>query len=416
MADKTGFFGHPKGLSTLFFTEMWERFSYYGMRAILVLFMTKTAAEGGLGYSDEKSTAIYGLYTAGVYLLTLPGGWIADRLIGTRRSIWYGGLVIMAGHFLMAVPVDIAFFCGLALIVIGTGLLKPNISTIVGELYGEDEPARRDAGFSIFYMGINLGAFFGPLLVGYFGENVNWHLGFALAGIGMGLGLIWYRISAQKNLGDIGLLPNKLDDANEETGSASVGLIFAIATIALIAILQLTKVIDLFTAVGFAEAVGILIFVIIIFYFLYVLFAGGLTSVEKKKVIVIFFLVIGAAMFWSGFEQAGSSLNLFADRYTDKGIFGLTIPTSWFQSVNSFFIIILAPIFGWLWIVLAKKNLNPSTPLKFAFGLLMLGLGFLVMVFAARIAANGMEAAPFYLILTYFLHTAGELALSPRRP
>lgn len=412
-----GFFGHPSGLSTLFFTEMWERFSYYGMRALLILFMTATAAEGGLGFTEEKSAAIYGLYTAGVYLLTLPGGFIADRLIGTRRSIWYGGIMIMAGHFTMAIPSVMTFYLGLVFIVLGTGLLKPNISTIVGELYSEEEPARRDAGFSIFYMGINVGAFLGPLLCGYFGEQVNWHLGFALAGIGMLFGLIWYKVSAHRTLGEIGLKPNIADDSHVDDegakGSSKVAILFAVLTIGLLVVLQLTNVIDLFTARGFAEGVGILIAVIIVFYFMYVLIAGGLVGDERKKVVVIFFLVLGAAMFWSGFEQAGSSLNLFADRYTDRLIGGWEVPASWYQSINAIFIIIFAPIFGWIWVELAKRNLNPRTPIKFGFGLIMLGMGFWVMVYAARIAANGMEAAPFYLILTYFLHTVGELALSP---
>ncbi len=411
-----GFFGHPAGLSTLFFTELWERFSYYGMRALLILFMTTAAAEGGLGFDEEKSAAIYGLYTAGVYLLALPGGWIADRLIGTRKSIWLGGIIIMLGHFTLAVPSIGAFYLGLVLIVVGTGLLKPNISTIVGSLYSADEPARRDAGFSIFYMGINVGAFLGPLICGYVAEEIDWHLGFALAGIGMALGLIWYKINAQKDLGDIGLLPNKASDENqgETSGSSNMfAIVFALLAVILIAVLQFTGVIDLFTARGLAEAVGVLIAVVILLYFVYVLVAGGLNTIERKKVVVIFFLVLGAAMFWAGFEQAGSSLNLFADRYTNRLIGSWEVPASWYQSINAMFIIVLAPVFGWIWVTLAKRNLNPSTPLKFAFGLIFLGLGFLVMVKAAQIASGGLQAAPFYLILTYFLHTVGELALSP---
>lgn len=414
--NTTGFFGHPAGLSTLFFTEMWERFSYYGMRALLILFMTTAASEGGLGFDETKSAAIYGLYTAGVYLLALPGGWMADRMIGTRKSIWYGGIIIMLGHFILAIPAVFAFYIGLVFIVVGTGLLKPNISAIVGSLYSENEPARRDAGFSIFYMGINVGAFLGPLICGYVAEEIDWHLGFALAGFGMLFGLIYYRMTADKNLGDIGLQPNKDGDNNEgaDAGQTKViGLVFTGIAIAIIAALQMTGTIDLFTARGLAEAVGVLIAIIIVLYFLYVVIAGGLTTDERKKVIVIFFLVLGAAMFWAGFEQAGSSLNLFADRYTDRVLGGWEVPASWYQSINAMFIIIFAPIFGWLWVELAKRNLNPRTPLKFGFGLIMLGLGFFVMVKAADIAASGLEAAPFYLILTYFLHTVGELTLSP---
>ena len=410
------FFGHPVGLSTLFFTEMWERFSYYGMRALLILFMTASAAEGGLGFTEEKAGAIYGLYTAGVYLLTLPGGWVADQLIGTRRSIWYGGIVIMLGHFTLAIPSNFTFFFGLILIVIGTGLLKPNISTIVGELYPEGG-ARRDAGFSVFYMGINIGAFLGPLICGQLGENVDWHLGFAMAGFGMLLGLIQYRLTAGKNLGKIGLEPNKSSDENipivKGKGNRNLGISFVLLTIVLLAVLQLTGVIDLFTAVGFAQATFVVIAVVVILYFAFVVIAGGLTVMERKKVIVIFILVLAAAMFWSGFEQAGSSLNLFAERYTDRTIGGWEMPASWLQSINPLFIIILAPIFGAMWVKLATWKMNPRTPIKFALGLILLGIGFLVMVYAARIAAAGMKAAPFYLILTYFLHTSGELCLSP---
>ena len=255
-----------------------------------------------------------------------------------------------------------------------------------------------------------------PLICGYVAEEIDWHLGFALAGIGMAFGLIWYRINAPKDLGEIGLLPNKASDENkgETSGSSNrFAVVFALLAVILIAVLQFTGVIDIFTARGLAEAVGVLIAVVILLYFVYVLVAGGLNTIERKKVVVIFFLVLGAAMFWAGFEQAGSSLNLFADRYTNRLIGSWEVPASWYQSINAMFIIVLAPVFGWLWVTLAKKSLNPSTPLKFGFGLIFLGLGFLVMVKAAQIAAGGLQAAPFYLILTYFLHTVGELALSP---
>ncbi len=408
-----GFFGHPKGLSTLFFTEMWERFSYYGMRALLILFMTATVANGGLGFSVGKAAAIYGLYTCGVYLLTLPGGWFADRKIGQRRAIWYGGIIIAMGHFILAIPNEYTFYLGLIFIVVGTGLLKPNISTCVGELY-PGKGARRDAGFSIFYMGINVGAFLGPLLCGYFAETIDWHLGFALAGIGMVFGLIQYKLTGN-NLGQIGMEPNILQDSkgSASTGNNRLALMFAGFTVAVLAILQLTHVIDLFTAEGLAQAVFIIIAVVVILYFSYVMISGGLSVDEKKKVFVIFLLVLGAAVFWSGFEQAGSALNLFAESYTQRVFGSWEMPASWLQSVNSFFIITLAPLFGVLWIWLAKKHLNPRTPLKFALGLIFLALGFLVMYFAAKIATQGMKASMMFLIFTYFLHTVGELCLSP---
>ena len=408
------FFGHPRGLATLFFTEMWERFSYYGMRALLVLFMTTPLAEGGLAFSEETTGAIYGLYTCFVYLLCLPGGWIADRLIGTRKAIWYGGIVIMIGHFILAIPNEISFFLGLIFIVVGTGLLKPNISSIVGDLYSKDEAAKRDAGFYIFYMGINVGAVLGPLLCGYFAENINWHLGFALAGVGMALGLIQYRMS-EVHLGEIGLKPNIDEDDSDydSTGNSKMGIAMAVGTIVLLAILQLTGVINLFTATGLAEATIILICLIALSYFSYVLLAGGLNSQEKKRVVVIFILIICAAVFWSGFEQHGSSFNLFARDFTDRSIFGWEMPASWFQSINPFFLITLAPVFGALWIKLASKNLNPRTPIKFALGLILVGVGFYLMVVAAGIAAQGLKAGAFFLIVTYFLHTCGELCLSP---
>ena len=408
------FFGHPRGLATLFFTEMWERFSYYGMRALLVLFMTTPLAEGGLAFSEETTGAIYGLYTCFVYLLALPGGWVADRLIGTRKAIWYGGIIIMTGHFVLAIPNEMTFFLGLILIVVGTGLLKPNISSIVGDLYAKDEAARRDAGFYIFYMGINVGAVLGPLLCGYFAENVNWHLGFALAGVGMALGLLQYRLTGGY-LGEIGLKPNIEADESEfqSTGNKSMGIAMAIGTIALLVILQLTGQIDLFTATGLAEATIILICLIALAYFGYVLLAGGLNADEKKRVGVIFILIICAAVFWSGFEQHGSSFNLFARDFTERNLFGFEIPASWFQSVNPFFLITLAPVFGAMWIQLSAKNLNPRTPIKFALGLILVGVGFYLMVVAAGIAAQGLKAGAFFLIVTYFLHTCGELCLSP---
>ncbi len=407
-----GFFGHPKGLSTLFFTEMWERFSYYGMRALLILFMTAAASEGGLEFSVAKAAAVYGLYTCGVYLLTLPGGWYADRIVGQQKAIWYGGIIIAIGHFVLAIPSEATFYLGLILVVCGTGLLKPNISSIVGDLYPEGG-ARRDAGFSVFYMGINVGAFLGPILCGYFAENVNWHLGFALAGIGMILGLIQYKLTS-KNLGVLGQEPNIAQDHSSTKGGSNVlAIIFGLGTVALLALLQATGAIDLFSAEGLAQAVFYIIAVVVVLYFAYIMWAGGLNPEEKKKMIVIFLLVLGAAVFWSGFEQAGSALNLFAENYTQRIIGGWEMPASWLQSVNSMFIIILAPLFGTLWIKLAQRNLNPRTPIKFAFGLIFLALGFLVMYFGAKFVADATRASMFYLIFTYFLHTVGELSLSP---
>lgn len=415
-------FGHPRGLATLFFTEMWERFSYYGMRALLVLFLSAALVDKGMGLSNVEANAIYGLYTAFVYLLALPGGWIADNILGQRKTVWYGGIVIAMGHFSMAIPSDFTFFMGLVLIVIGTGLLKPNVSTMVGDLYPEGG-TRRDAGYSVYYMGINLGAFLGPLLCGFFAEKIDWHVGFGLAGIGMVIGLIQYRLTG-KYLGEIGIAPKaKEQDEDEEESSTESGVHrgFALGLVGIliagVIVAQIIGWIDLTSAQGVAEALGFIIISIVAAFFIYIFAAGGLTSGQKKKMGAIIIFFIGAAVFWSGFEQAGSSLNLFGKYFTDRNVGSFEIPASWFQSVNSFFIILLAPVFGWLWIKLAQRNLEPSSPLKFAFGLILLALGFFVMVGAAKVVANGIAgesmASPFFLVLTYFLHTAGELCLSP---
>ncbi len=421
-AQNKTWFGHPRGLATLFFTEMWERFSYYGMRALLVLFLSAALVDKGMGLSNAEANAIYGLYTAFVYLLALPGGWIADNLWGQRKSVWYGGIIIAMGHFSMAIPSNFTFFMGLVLIVIGTGLLKPNVSTMVGDLYPEGG-SRRDAGFSVYYMGINLGAFLGPLLCGYFAENIDWHVGFGLAGIGMVIGLLQYRFTG-KYLGDIGILPKAKEEEQDDGASPhedaynrkyALGLVAVLITGVIIA--QLVGWVDMTTAQGVAEALGFIIISIVAVYFIYIFLAGGLTRIQKKKMGAIIVIFVAAAVFWSGFEQAGSSLNLFGKYFTERMIGAWEVPASWFQSINSFFIILFSPVFGWLWIQLAKKNLNPSSPLKFAFGLIFLALGFFVMVAAAKVVASGMagesKASPFFLILTYFLHTVGELCLSP---
>ena len=411
----TAFFGHPRGLSTLFFTEMWERFSYYGGRALLILFMTASLAEGGLGMDAATAAPIYGIYVACVYLLALPGGWVADRLLGQRNSVFWGGILIAAGNFSLATPGTMFFYLGLVLIVLGTGLLKPNVSAIVGDLYPEGG-ARRDAGFSIFYMGINIGAFVAPLIVGVVGEKVNWHLGFAAAGIGMVLGLIQYRYGF-KFLRDAGKLK---DEARSTRGQAirvaglGIGALVAIA--ALVYWLGSTGVIDI-TIQRAAQATGVIILGVAVLFFAYVLAFGHLETLEKKRVVVIFFLFIGAAIFWSGFEQAASSLNLFADQRTDRVIFGWEAPTSWLQSVNPLFIITMAPVFAWLWVWLQHRD--PSIPVKFAIGLLLLGIGFFVIAWGATYTTPEMAASaslgvsPAWLVATYFLHTCGELCLSP---
>lgn len=406
---------HPRGLATLFFTEMWERFSYYGMRAILVLAMVAAvdAEHPGLGLSREMASAAYGLYTTAVYLASLPGGWIADRLIGMRNAVFVGGCIIATGHFTMAFPSTPTFFIGLTLIALGTGLLKPNISAMVGELYPEGG-ARRDAGFSIFYMGINVGAFAGKLLCGYLGEHYGWHIGFGAAGIFMIAGLVQYRLNA-RHLGTIGLLPASTGDAQRDAHARRRGAFAVAAAIALIALVMIAALggylpID---PIRVSKQTAVVIVATAALYFGYVLIFGGLDRSERQRVGVIVVLFIGAAVFFSGFEQAGSSLNLFALDHTDRDIGGWQLPASWLQAVNPLFIIILSPFFAALWVNLARRNLTPSVPLKFALGLIQMSLGFLVMFFAARLAASGDKVAPAWLMLTYLFHTTGELCLSP---
>jgi len=349
-------FGHPRGLATLFFTEMWERFSYYGMRALLILYMVGSTQKPGLGFGVERAAQIYGLYTMLVYLMGIPGGFIADRFIGHYRAVLFGGIIIAAGHFSMAVPGLPFFYTGLGLIIIGTGLLKPNVSTMVGTLYTREDQ-RRDSGFSIFYMGINTGAFVAPLITGWLGQKISWHIGFAAAGVGMVIGLIQY-VAGRKYLTPVSEAKTKdepkpvvaVQEPLDRTAWARIG------------------------------AIGI--------------------------------LTLFALLFWAGFEQAGSSLNLFADRATRLTFLGFGFPSSWFQSVEPLFVITLSPLFAWLWIRLGSRE--PSSPTKFTLGLAFLALSFLLIVPAARIfERSGSRVSAMWLIGLYLLQCLGELCLSP---
>jgi POT family proton-dependent oligopeptide transporter len=399
------FFGHPRGLSTLFFTEMWERFSYYGMRALLILFMTAAVEKGGLGFSTSKGGAVYGLYTAMIYLFSLPGGWIADRIIGLRNGVLWGGVIIALGHFSMAIPTMDTFYLGLALIVIGTGLLKPNISTLVGALYADND-SRRDAGFSIYYMGINVGAFFSPLVCGYLGENINWHYGFGAAGVGMTAGLIQYVLGA-KYLGTAGL---GVAGTDRDKRIFRNGLIVLAILAAIVVAISVTGVVSV-TAEHISDAFGILLIGIVVAFFVWLLTAKGYTSTERARFWAILVLFIASTAFWSAFEQAGSTLNLFAERNTnlhawDFSLWGL-FRASYLQSFNSIFIIALAPVFAWIWIALKRRE--PSVTAKFSLGLIFVGLGFAILI----PVAGGQLASPWWLTATYLLHTIGELCLSP---
>jgi proton-dependent oligopeptide transporter, POT family len=422
IAPQSGFFGHPAGLSTLFFTEMWERFSYYGMRAILLLFMTAAVAEGGLGWDAAKAGPIYGLYTAMAYLASLPGGWVADRLIGQRRAVLIGGIIIALGHVSLTFHGLSTFFLGLVLIILGTGLLKPNISTMVGSLYSPKDE-RRDAGFSIFYMGINIGAFSSPLVCGFLAQSTqwrsflqsrgidpgnSWHWGFGAAAVGMTLGLIQYVLGGRR-LGRAGLAPATAADPAARSQDWRTFLIGIAAFGVLVVFAALLR----FSMDQVAKYVGYALILLPVVYFAY-LFSRPWTPEERKHLFAIALFFVFAALFWSAFEQAGSTLNLFAERFTLNRVFGFDYPASWFQSVNSLFIIALAPVFAWLWVALARRHREPSSPSKFAYGLFFVGLGFLVMAGAALVSGpQGVRVSPGWLTTVYFLHTVGELCLSP---
>ncbi len=424
-SDKA-FFGHPRGLSTLFFSEMWERFSYYGMRAFLILYMTAPVELGGLGLSKATGAAIYGTYTSMVYLLSLPGGWIADRLIGQRKAVLIGGILIAAGHFSLALPASATFYLGLILIVFGTGLLKPNISVIVGQLYSKED-FRRDSGFSIFYMGINLGAFIGPLITGFLVQdegfrgwiagmgmdpNSSWHWGFGAAGVGMTLGLIQYVLGG-RHLGEAGLKPTPAASpeafAQLKTRSALI-LGGSLAVLVLFGALLATGSLTV-TPEQVTGAYRYVLLAVVLGFFTWLFKANDWTREERGRLWVIVAMFTAAALFWSIFEQAGSTLTFFADESTDTRIFGYAFPSSWFQSLNALFIVVFAPVFAWIW--LKWGDSQPTGPTKFSWGLIGVGLGFVMLVPAARLVAGGAQVSPLWLTGTYLLHTFGELCLSP---
>ncbi|HVF15257.1 MAG TPA: peptide MFS transporter [Steroidobacteraceae bacterium] len=407
-------FGHPRGLMTLFFTEMWERFTYYGMRALLVLFLADSV-RGGFGLDDKTATAIYGLYISVSYILCLPGGWIADRLIGARRAVFHGGVLITIGNLLLALGnTPATFYGGLIVIAFGVGLLKPNVSAMVADLYPEGG-GRRDAGFTIFYMGINLGAFLGPIVTGWLAVTYGWKFGFASAAVMMAVGVVQYQLF-QKQLGNAGMHVSSASGGSNAEGTRKSWMAVIGVTIAIVIayLLCLTGVVQI-DPLSLAQTTGAVLVAVAALYFAYMFFFASLDAVERKRMVVILFLFIGCALFWAGFEQTGASLNLFAERYVDRTLEAINfeIPTAWFQSVNSVFILIFAAPFSVIWLTLAKRNLNPSAPAKFGFALILLGVGFLFMVAAANVVAGGGKAGPSLLILTYLLHTWGELCLSP---
>ena len=403
----TSFFGHPRGLATLFFTEMWERYSFYGTRALLILFMVGAIQKGGLGFSVDKAGAVYGIYTAMVYLLTVPGGWVADRIIGQRRAVLYGGILIGAGNFCLVARSVSVFYAGLGLMMIGTGLLKANVSTLVGSLYAPGDK-RRDSGFSIFYMGINIGAFASPIVGGIVAAKWGWRWGFLASAIGMAAGLTQNVITG-KQQGTAGLRPvstgDPARDRRQKMTGALVGL-GGLALIGIVAVLAYAGTIQV-TPQGIRDWQGWGLALISVAVFCGMIFNKGWSIDERKRAVAIFVLFAAAAIFWASFEQAGSSLNLFGERNTNRHIFGYEFPAAWFQSVQPILVIIFAPVFAWLW--LALKRREPSSPTKFTLGLLFGGLAFAIMVPAAR----GANVSPWWLIGCYFLQTVGELCLSP---
>ncbi len=417
------FFGHPRGLGLLFFCELWERFSYYGMRAILVIYLMN-----GRGWSGVDATRLYGAYTGMVWLTPLIGGYLADRVLGTRRSLAIGGLTIAAGHFLLAIESMPMFYCGLVLIVIGTGFFKPNVSTMVGQMY-EAGDARRDVGFTIFYTGINIGSFVAPLVCGALAESprFGWHFGFAAAGVGMTLGVITFLWGRDRYLPGIGLAPAHLRDTEVEAEigelgtqsngrNATIGAIGGVIVAVMVGtpswsavgmptwIFSLSGIMTLAFGliIGAAFAVAIL----------------GTQGVERQRVYALTTVCFFAVFFWLVFEQAGSSLTIFADKDTDRtigaGLFGMTlIPTSWFQSIQPLCIILLSPIAAVFWSMLQKRRLEPSTSMKMVWGLFFGGLGFFLLIFAGRAVDAGAKVGPWFLVGAYFCHSVGELFLSP---
>jgi POT family proton-dependent oligopeptide transporter len=406
-ATQKQWFGQPRGLLTLFMTEMWERFTYYGMRAILILFLVAAVETGGLGLDDRTASAIYGLYIGGSYLLCVAGGWIADRIWGAQRAVWWGGILIMIGNALLTLGEPRSFFVGLVVIVSGVGLLKPNISAIVADLYPEGG-SRRDAGFSIFYMGINTGAALGPPFVSEVAARFGWSAGFALPAIGMLLGLLQFRLTRHHLRGAGEAAPGIATHGKGSWTPVLIGLAL-LATLVALALAGTIRI----DPVAINRGASGVILAFAFLYFIYLGFFAGLDAAERRRVVVMFLLFLACAMFWAGFEQAGASLNLFADRHTDRVIFGWEFEAGTLQSVNPTFIIIFAPIFAALWVWLGKRNLDPSAPAKFGIGLILMGIGFFVMYVAAGYVVAGAKVLPTWLVLTYMFHTFGELCLSP---
>ncbi|MCG8307705.1 MAG: peptide MFS transporter [Cytophagales bacterium] len=411
---------HPSGLYTLFATEFWERFSYYGMRALLVLYLTASFTNGGFGMERSAALEIYAIFTGLVYLTPILGGMLADKILGQRKSIFIGGIVMAVGQFTLAASVsydiggdmemrEFLLYCGLGFLILGNGFFKPNISTMVGGLYETNDP-RKDSAFTIFYMGINMGAFLAPFVAGGLGEKIGWHYGYMSAGTGMLISLIWFYFR-RVSLKDVGLPPKK------DKGVVSLILkdwldilYYSIGcTLLVVGFVKLVNLLNedvLDIVIWTTAAVGTI-------YLFWTIITGTKGKTEWSRVSVILILAIFHVIFWSGFEQAGGTFNLFAEQNTNRMVLGWEVPASWFQALNPVFIVILAPLFSIFWIRLSEIGNNPRTPYKFSYGLLLVGIGFILMTGAQNKADAGLMVSPLWLIGVYFLHTAGELCISP---
>ncbi|MGA5197555.1 peptide MFS transporter [Streptomyces exfoliatus] len=413
--EKT-FLGHPRGLATLFMTEMWERFSYYGMRALLVLYLVSGGVDaatgsqgGGLAMTAATATAIYSVYVSMVYLMAMPGGWFGDRVWGARKTVTIAASVIMLGHVSLALPGQAMFFVGLALVAVGSGLLKANISTMVGHLYKNADDPRRDGGFTIFYIGINLGAFLAPLVIGTVGEKVNWHLGFALAAVGMGLGLAVFLIFGKTLNPKSSEVPNPLS-ADERKAVITKA---AVVTVVIAAFYGAVVALGMYTLNWAMVPITLAGLIIPVAVLARIKRDKDLSAGEKSRVTGYIWFFVAAAIFWMIYDQGGSTLSLFADDKTADTIFGLGFPATWYQSLNPLYVMALAPVFAWLWLWLARKNQEPNTIVKFAMGLVLVGASFFVFIVPMNMAGDGTKVSPMWLVTIYMIQTIGELCLSP---
>ncbi|MFE5828072.1 peptide MFS transporter [Streptomyces erythrochromogenes] len=410
------FFGHPRGLATLFMTEMWERFSFYGMRALLVYYLVSGGVDaavgsqgGGLAMAAATATAIYSVYMAMVYLMAMPGGWLGDRVWGARKTVAIAGFVIMTGHLSLALPGQAMFFVGLLLVAVGSGLLKANISTMVGQLYDGPEDPRRDGGFTLFYVGINLGAFVAPLIVGTVGEEYNWHLGFALAGVGMGLGLAQFLHGTKHLSPNSSVVPNPLSPQERKAVLNKIAAALLAIAVFYGGLVSFGAYSLNWTLIPLSLAAVLIPAAVLA----RIRCDKDLSGAERSRMTAYIWFFIAAAVFWMIYDQGGSTLTLFAGSRTADTVLGLGFPATWYQSLNPLFVMALAPVFAWMWLWLARKNQEPNTVVKFAMGLVLIGASFFVFIVPMNIAGDGTKVSPMWLVSIYMIQTIGELCVSP---